>query len=408
MNICTNCQASNPADYSFCQFCGSPIVGFPNSPKVELMAVDKTEVVMSEQSAVGENVESAKPAMLVDSALANYASTPFEEKLSNEVEPEFPEFVELDPLNIDGNIDDLAISTLSNSDGNSDGNVTSQVLMEYPEYSPSYLQEIIYAAKTDVGEQRDLNEDDFIAIFQTMELDGKSQIRDRSFRGLFIVCDGMGGHEGGEVASKMAVNSIVDQFKPFWIDTLPGRKKLKEIILNAHQAIYEQNEAHNKSALERMGTTLAMMIVHNRRVAIAHVGDSRIYQVTSGGVEPKLEQLTRDHEVLNQLLDLGMSMEEVRARPDIHQLTQALGPNEVSSIDPEMKFLEIKASTLFLICSDGLSDHDLIEQNWRSHLLPILNQDMDLQTGLENLMRLGNTANGHDNLTAVLVLCLFN
>ena len=74
--------------------------------------------------------------------------------------------------------------------------------------------------------QRDRNEDDFVAIFQTRSINGKSQISDRSYRGLFVLCDGMGGHDGGEVASAIAVNSITDQFRPFWIDTLPGEQKL--------------------------------------------------------------------------------------------------------------------------------------------------------------------------------------
>jgi serine/threonine protein phosphatase PrpC len=358
---------------------------FPVSTKIEVKPEVKSEVEIAEDLTAHADL----PMVQADA----------EEQLSGISEINFPEFVELESPYID----DLVSPNL---DSNADAPLI-QLTLTYPEYASNYLQEISYAAATDVGEQRDRNEDDFVTILQIMQLEGKSQISDRSFRGLFVVCDGMGGHEGGEIASKIAVNSIIDQFKPFWIDTLPGRTKLAEIIMKAHEAIYEQNEAHKKSSLGRMGTTLAMMSVHNHRVAIAHVGDSRIYQITGGGVEPQLQQVTRDHEVLNQLLDLGMPMDEAIARPDAHQLTQALGPNDSKSIEPEIQFLEMKASTLFLICSDGLSDHDLIEQNWRSHLLPILNQDIDLTTGLQNLMRLGNTVNGHDNLTAILVFCRF-
>jgi serine/threonine protein phosphatase PrpC len=278
------------------------------------------------------------------------------------------------------------------------------------------LQDITYAGKTDVGMQRDRNEDDFVAVFQTRSINGKSQISDRSHRGLFVLCDGMGGHDGGEVASAIAVNSITDQFRPFWIDTLPGKKKLNEIICNANQAIFTKNENEKRKSLGRMGTTLVVLGIHDLDVVIAHVGDSRIYKVTNSPnlksesnleAEPKLEQITRDHEVLNQLLDLGVEPEVAQSRPDAHQLTQALGPNPSDLLEPSIDYFSLTESTLFLLCSDGLCDNDAIDDNWRSHLLPILNKEVDLQTGLERLIELGNNVNGHDNLTAVLVLCEF-
>jgi serine/threonine protein phosphatase PrpC len=216
----------------------------------------------------------------------------------------------------------------------------------------------------------------------------------------------MGGHEGGAEASEIAVNSITNQFLPFWIDTLPGKKKLHKIITNANQEIFLKNETEKRQSLSRMGTTLAMLALHDLNVAIAHVGDSRIYQVTNRS-SPKLEQITRDHEVFNQLIDLGMDRELALARPDAHQLTQALGPNSSGQLDPAIQFFELTESTLFLLCSDGLCDNDVIEQNWQTHLLPILNKEVDLATGLDNLMELGNNINGHDNLTAILVMCDF-
>jgi serine/threonine protein phosphatase PrpC len=252
--------------------------------------------------------------------------------------------------------------------------------------------------------QRDRNEDDFAMIFQTRSINGKSQISDRSHRGVFVLCDGMGGHDGGEVASAIAVNSIIEQFLPFWIDTLPGKKKLNEIICNANQAIFDRNESEQRHSLSRMGTTLVMLALHDLDMVIAHIGDSRIYKITNT-LEPKLEQLTRDHEVLNQLLDLGMEFENAITRSDAHQLTQALGPNSNDRIEPSIQSLTLSETTLFLLCSDGVCDNDVIENNWRSHLLPILNQEINLQTGLDNLIDLGNHLNGHDNLTAILILC---
>jgi serine/threonine protein phosphatase PrpC len=286
-----------------------------------------------------------------------------------------------------------------------------------------YLQSIAYAGKTDVGKQRDRNEDDFITIFQTRNIDGKSQISDRSDRGLFVLCDGMGGHEGGEIASAIAVNSISEQFRPFWIDTLPGERTLTEIISNANQAIFTKNESEQRLSLGRMGTTMVMLAIHDLDVMIAHVGDSRIYKVTNNPIRSnqqkfpptnpeylsetaKLEQITRDHEVLNQLLDLGLDLESAQSRPDAHQLTQAMGPHPSDILDPDIKSFSLTESTLFLLCSDGLCDNDAIEQNWQTHLLPILNRQIDIQTGVDNLIELGNKVNGHDNLTVILVLCV--
>ena len=163
-----------------------------------------------------------------------------------------------------------------------------------------------------------------------------------------------------------------------------------------------------------MGTTLVVLGIHDLDVVIAHVGDSRIYKVTNSPnleseskleAEPKLEQITRDHEVLNQLIDLGIEPEIAQSRPDAHQLTQALGPNPSDRLEPSIEFFTLTEPTLFLLCSDGLCDNDAIDDNWRSHLLPILNKEVDLQTGLDRLIELGNNVNGHDNLTAVLVLC---
>lgn len=339
MNICPSCKAENPHSYQFCQFCGAKVT-------------EEIEVFDSSQVAIDT------------------------EELQLETNSEDSPIISSEIISSESSI------------------VTSSTI---------YLQDITYAGKTDVGRQRDRNEDDFVTVFQTRCIRGKSQISDRSDRGLFILCDGMGGHAGGAEASAIAVNSITDQFRPFWIDTLPGKQKIEEIIANTNQAIFIKNETEKRQSLSRMGTTLVLLAVHDLQVAIAHVGDSRIYKLTNLSF-PKLEQITRDHEVLNQLLDLGVDFESAQASPEAHQLTQALGPNPSDHLEPAIQFFSLTEPTLFLLCSDGLCDHDVIEQNWRSHLLPILNQEIDLQTGLNHLIELGNNLNGHDNLTAILVL----
>jgi len=387
MSICPSCQAENLASYQFCQFCGTKIA--VNLP-----------IAISDNESTNEETQPLNLEDLIEET--DTQSKVFDPPQLSQVvtsEEELPEKL-LQELPIEANLEVIL-------------DTNSELLVDLT--SSLYLQNITYAGKTDVGKQRDRNEDDFAAIFQTRSINGKSQISDRSYRGLFVLCDGMGGHEGGAEASAIAVNSIIEQFQPFWVDTLPGSQKLEEIISNANQAIFIKNESEQRQALGRMGTTLVMLTIHDLEVAIAHVGDSRIYKVTNSpnlpaedstkSNLPKLEQITRDHEVLNQLIDLGVDLETAQARPDAHQLTQALGPNPTNLLSPSIQIFSLTEPTLFLLCSDGLCDNDAIEQNWRSHLLPILNKEIDLQTGLDNLIELGNNINGYDNLTAILVLC---
>ncbi|TYQ27870.1 hypothetical protein PseudUWO311_07590 [Pseudanabaena sp. UWO311] len=389
MSICPSCKAANPDSHQFCQFCGTKIA--INTP---LNILGEEALQPSSVPTRPLNLESVLET--IKTQVHDLASS---QLVSDIEEKSWDDSEDLEELPPEFNLEDFA-------DINSE---TSMIVS-----SPVQLKDISYAGKTDVGIQRDRNEDDFVAIFQTRSINGKSQISDRSYRGLFVLCDGMGGHDGGEVASAIAVNSITDQFRPFWIDTLPGEKKLNEIICKANQAIFTKNENEKRKSLGRMGTTLVVLGIHDLEVVIAHVGDSRIYKVTNIPnleseskleAEPKLEQITRDHEVLNQLIDLGIEPEIAQSRPDAHQLTQALGPNPSDRLEPSIEFFTLTEPTLFLLCSDGLCDNDAIDDNWRSHLLPILNKEVDLQTGLDRLIELGNIVNGHDNLTAVLVLC---
>jgi len=454
MNTCVNCQAQNPSDYQFCQYCGNKMLAIAieevilgkdrptNHPKdyqKDLHLVKQLNSI-DQPSALKNPLEENLPE--IDLSINNFAD-PME--LSTTTIP-YQNFriadLEIDDLEID---DFEAIKHEVSKDKisfNHDLALIDQPNDELPTIITKralktnisavtkivvppevYLQSIAYAGKTDVGKQRDRNEDDFITIFQTRNIDGKSQVSDRSDRGLFVLCDGMGGHEGGEIASAIAVNSISEQFRPFWIDTLPGERTLTEIISNANQAIFTKNESEQRLSLGRMGTTMVMLAIHDLDVMIAHVGDSRIYKVTNNPIKSnqqkfpptnpeylsetaKLQQITRDHEVLNQLLDLGLDLESAQSRPDAHQLTQAMGPHPSDILDPDIKSFSLTESTLFLLCSDGLCDNDAIEQNWETHLLPILNRQIDIQTGVDNLIELGNKVNGHDNLTVILVLCV--
>lgn len=449
MNTCINCQAQNPSDYQFCQYCGNRILAIAieevslEKDRAPEQASDqlKDQPLVQELNLVEQTLDIKNPLeenlSEIDLSINNFTD-PMELSTNSILHQDFKiADLEIDEAQMIASevIEDVMIPN-SNSPLSNQPSAELPTIIREPVIEPNiftlaevvippeiYLQSIAYAGKTDVGKQRDRNEDDFITIFQTRNIDGKSQISDRSDRGLFVLCDGMGGHEGGEIASAIAVNSISEQFRPFWIDTLPGERTLTEIISNANQAIFTKNESEQRLSLGRMGTTMVMLAIHDLDVMIAHVGDSRIYKVTNNPIKSnqqkfpptnpeylsetaKLEQITRDHEVLNQLLDLGLDLESAQSRPDAHQLTQAMGPHPSDILDPDIKSFSLTESTLFLLCSDGLCDNDAIEQNWETHLLPILNRQIDIQTGVDNLIELGNKVNGHDNLTVILVLCV--
>ena len=252
---------------------------------------------------------------------------------------------------------------------------------------------------TDRGKQRPHNED-YFGLTTFVETQRNNQGKSVQAKGIYVVCDGMGGHSAGEVASQMAVNTLQAFFNEHWQAQFPSANVIAEGILLANEVIYDTNQKNASSGSGRMGTTLVMALVQNTKVAIAHVGDSRIYRVTRKG---GLEQLTVDHEVGQQAIQNGLDPKIAYSRPDAYQLTQALGPHDSQYVQPDIRFLEIEEDTLLLLCSDGISDNDLLEANWESKLLPLLSSSQDIDRGLRKLMEFSNEYNGHDNLTGVLI-----
>jgi protein phosphatase len=265
---------------------------------------------------------------------------------------------------------------------------------------PMQLISLEHAGLTDVGRQRHHNEDYFGIDTKIAKLE-LPNTRNLQARALYILCDGMGGHAGGEVASALAVNTVRQYFKTNWIASeLPTEDQIREAIRQANQAIYDVNQQDARSGIGRMGTTLIMLLIQNTQAAVAHVGDSRLYCVTR---KRGLEQLTVDHEVGQREISRGVEPNVAYARPDAYQLTQALGPRDENFIIPDVKFFEISEDSLFVLASDGLSDNDLLETNWQNHLLPLLSSGVNLEDGIRDLINVANDYNGHDNITVVLV-----
>jgi protein phosphatase len=250
---------------------------------------------------------------------------------------------------------------------------------------------LLVAGTTDVGRKRDHNEDFFFI---------------NESNNLFIVCDGMGGHAAGEVASKIAtetVNSFIESTSkdeditwPFEFDEniSLNSNKLKTAIRLANQRVLF--EIREKSEYRGMGTTIVCSIVDEEYAYVAHVGDSRVYLFRN----ESLTRLTRDHSWIDEQLHQGViTPEEARKHPLRNVITRALGSREDVAVDiKEEKLLD---GDVLLLCSDGLTgmleDHEIEETIRASH------DDLDAVT--QKLIAMANDKGGEDNITVVLLQC---
>ncbi len=268
---------------------------------------------------------------------------------------------------------------------------------------PMQLAALEEAAATDVGQQREHNEDFFgmTVALHKQEFPLGTSVQAKA---LYVLCDGMGGHAGGEVASRMAVDAIQAYLKTHWYEqptqALPDAAVIQAAIAAANRAIYDENQQGSRLGSGRMGTTLVMLLVCGTTFAFANVGDSRLYRFTR---KQGLQQLTTDHEVGQREIQRGVPFEVAYARQDAYQLTQALGPRDQAYIDPDIQFADLVEDTLFVLASDGLTDGNLLEQYWPNHIEPMISSQSNLEYGVQQLISLGNQVNGHDNITAIVV-----
>lgn len=294
------------------------------------------------------------------------------------------------------------LTTLVEDEGDSESDDLPTVVL------PMQLFNLEDAGRTDIGRQRDHNEDYFGIETQVSRLESPSG-KTVHARNLYILCDGMGGHAGGEVASALAVDTLRQFFKERWqsapfsnesLNKLPGADILSEAVILANKAIFDVNQQNARSGSGRMGTTLVLLLVCDTEAAVAHVGDSRLYRYTR---KRGLEQLTIDHEVGQREIQRGVDPDIAYARPDAYQLTQALGPRDEHFIKPDVQYFELNEDSLLLLCSDGLSDNDLLETHHKTHIEPLLSSQTNLDQGVGQLIDLANQYNGHDNITAIAI-----
>ena len=206
--------------------------------------------------------------------------------------------------------------------------------------------------------------------------------------GLAGIADGMGGHQGGEIASGGLRDGLIRETE---IPAEPSEEKLQEMIRKINRELWEQAEQDEK--LSGMGTTLTLLWPNCREMLIAQVGDSRAYLLHNG----VLQQLTRDHSLMADLIESGeITPEEARTHPQRNFITRALGTG--ASVETDLYELNVSPGDRLLLCSDGLSG--MLEDG---ELATALIAIRDPQTCVNNLLARANEAGGYDNVTAIVV-----
>jgi len=226
-----------------------------------------------------------------------------------------------------------------------------------------------FAVASDTGRKRRRNEDNYVAAPP-----------------LFGVADGMGGAQAGEVASKLAAGTLEDR------DTggLDGLARVRALIQEANRRVYDR--ATSDPSASGMGTTMTVALVEGMTVVIGHVGDSRAYLLRGD----RMEQLTDDHSLVNELLKSGkLSAEEALVHPQRSVITRAVGTDP--DVDVDAFSLEAEEGDVFLICSDGLTD--MVDDE---AILDVLHKHRDdLDRAVKSLVAAANRGGGEDNITAI-------
>jgi protein phosphatase len=224
---------------------------------------------------------------------------------------------------------------------------------------------------------------------------------------LTIVCDGVGGHEGGEIASKETIKCLESNIAQLSFEEQhnnPAKifKQLTQYINESNDLISKRNDSEQRQERQRMGTTLVMTLAHAHEIYLGHVGDSRIYWITP----TSCHQVTVDDDLASREVRLGYAVyRDSLQYPSAGALIQALGMRDSSALHPNLQRHIIDDDCIFLLCSDGLSDFDRVEQHWRHTILPIFEGTKDLVTVVKTLIRIANEKNGHDNATVALLHC---
>lgn len=231
-----------------------------------------------------------------------------------------------------------------------------------------------FAGATDTGRQRDHNEDAYAIVPEA---------------GLAVLADGMGGHNAGEVASQLAVATTVAILSQ--TAGLAARDRLETALQAAHAGIREK--AAGSTRHHGMGTTIVAVLLQKQSLAIAHVGDSRLYRLRQG----QLAALTHDHTLQQEFIDKGLyTPEQAREKVARNILTHALGLEDAPRI--EIGEFAVESGDRYLLCSDGL--YEMISD---AEIAALLGRRLPLADICTGLIELANARGGKDNITVVVV-----
>ncbi|GKT02614.1 Stp1/IreP family PP2C-type Ser/Thr phosphatase [Furfurilactobacillus sp. WILCCON 0119] len=234
---------------------------------------------------------------------------------------------------------------------------------------------------TDVGRRRDNNQD-FVGTFKNLAgLD------------FAMVADGIGGHQGGDVASSMAVSHMGSRFEETrFTDPGTAAKWLSSEAQQENDTIVAKAQQYRD--LNGMGTTIVAAIIFDEQFLLANIGDSRGYLLRNG----KLDQLTEDHSLVNELVKMGqLSIEDAQRHPDKNIITRTLGINDEADID--INLYHALPGDLVMLCSDGLTN--MVPDDKIHEVLTATTPT--LQEKCQTLVNLANEAGGRDNITVLLM-----
>ena len=236
-------------------------------------------------------------------------------------------------------------------------------------------------AKSDIGKVREINQDYYYIS------DSLDEVQ------LYMLADGMGGYNGGEIASKLAIQSaksyIENNFKEIEKDKDSIIQLVGSSMEYANMVVYEKSKESKE--LEGMGTTLEICLIYNNKVFIGHIGDSRIYRIR----KDVIRKLTKDHSYVQQLVeDKKITREEAKVHPKKNMLTRALGCTPY--VEPDLRARNFEKGDIFIMCSDGLTN--MVEEK---RIYELIKQDISKATN--NLINEANSAGGYDNITVIII-----